>query len=113
MRALPALLVLLVLSGKAGAADAPSEDPGPPVLKRGPAATGAAIFPGVVVHGAGHFVAGNRRTGYRLLAMEGLGAGLTLGGFATLALTGASRHLSPHLRHAGRGDGPVPGVLAG
>jgi hypothetical protein len=40
-------------------------------------------------------VAGDRRTGYRLLVMEGVGAGLTLGGFATLALTGASRHLSP------------------
>src|SRR5204863_8650382 len=86
-------LVLLGLPGKAGAGDAP--DPGPPTLQRGTPATAAALFPGVLVHGTGHFVAGDRRTGYRLLAMEGLGLGLTLTGGATLAFTGASRHLSP------------------
>jgi hypothetical protein len=89
VRALLALLALLVLPATARAADVP------PRLKRGPVATGAAIFPGAVVHGSGHFVAGDRRTGYRLLAMEGVGVGLTLGGFATLATTGASRQLAP------------------
>ena len=93
MRPLAALLLLLALPGRAGAADQPPRDP--PSLRRGLPATGASVFPGLVLHGSGHFVAGDRRTGYRLLAMEGVGAGLTLGGFAALAATGASRQLSP------------------
>jgi hypothetical protein len=46
------------------------------------------------VHGTGHFAAGDSRTGYRLLALEGAGVGLTVGGFVVLAATGASRHLA-------------------
>jgi len=37
------------------------------------AAIAAAIVPGAVVHGAGSFVVGKRRTAKRLLAMEGVG----------------------------------------
>jgi hypothetical protein len=55
---------------------------------------GTAIFPGVVVHGAGHWVGGDRQTGWRLLKMEGIGLGALVGGFAGIALTGASRHLA-------------------
>lgn len=54
-------------------------------------AVGAAIVPGVLVHGSGHFVAGNTSTAYSLLAMEGLGVGLAGGSLAILAATGASR----------------------
>jgi hypothetical protein len=67
----------------------------PPAFHPGAAAKGAAIFPGLVLHGTGHLVAGDRRTAYRLMALEGAGLGLTAAGFATLAATGASRHLSP------------------
>jgi len=67
----------------------------PPPFHPGAAAKGAAIFPGLVLHGTGHLVARDRRTAYRLMALEGAGLGLTAAGFATLAATGASRHLSP------------------
>lgn len=88
MRVLTALLALLALPPGVRA-----DEPAQP--QPGAAAVGAAVFPGVVVHGAGHWVAGDRRTGYRLLALEGVGVGLIAGGLATLAATGASRHLSP------------------
>jgi hypothetical protein len=87
-----ALLAVLVL---AGARPAAAEVEDAPALHKGAAAVGAAVFPGLVLHGSGHFVAGDRRTGWRLLAMEGAGLGLTGLGLGTLVVTGASRHLSP------------------
>ncbi|MEZ4369915.1 MAG: hypothetical protein R3B07_03790 [Polyangiaceae bacterium] len=60
-------------------------------LEADPLATGLAIFPGVLVHGTGHFVAGRSQTGRRLLLSEGIGLGLVLLGGGTLALTGAAR----------------------
>jgi hypothetical protein len=60
-------------------------------------ATAAAVIPGLVFHGAGHFVAGQPRTARRLLLIEGLGVGAMIVGVATLAITGASRHLAAPL----------------
>jgi hypothetical protein len=57
-------------------------------------AAGAALLPGLVFHGAGHYVAGHARTARRLLFMEAGGVGAIIVGIATLALTGASRHLT-------------------
>src|SRR5262245_11756703 len=57
-------------------------------------AIGAAVVPGVVLHGAGHFAAGDTRSGLRLLAIGGAGAGLAAGSVAGLAITGASRHFA-------------------
>jgi len=54
-------------------------------------AAGAAVFPGALAHGAGHFVIGQPQTGFRLLALEGVGLGVTVGGIAAIAATGASR----------------------
>jgi hypothetical protein len=85
------LVVLVMLVGPRGGA-AEEEEARPP---RRWTATGAALLPGLVLHGSGHFVAGDRRTAWRLLAMEGVGAGLTVAGFATLVATGASRQLAP------------------
>jgi hypothetical protein len=89
VRALTTVLLLLALPSVVRAADESPE------LHRSGAAAAAAVFPGVLVHGTGHLVAGDRRTGYRLMAMEGIGVGLAAAGFATLAATGASRHLGP------------------
>ena len=86
-----AILALLLAVGWPAGAGAQEV---PPALQPRPAAMGAAIFPGVLVHGAGHFVAGERRTAWRLLALEGVGAGLTVAGLGVLAATGASRHLA-------------------
>jgi hypothetical protein len=60
-------------------------------------ATAVAVVPGLVFHGAGHFVAGQPRTARRLLLAEGLGVAAIIVGVATLAMTGASRHLSAPL----------------
>jgi hypothetical protein len=57
-----------------------------------PLAVAAAVVPGALAHGAGHYALGQPATARRLLAMEGIGLGLFLGGGLTLALTGASRY---------------------
>lgn len=51
----------------------------------------ASFVPGLVVHGSGHFVAGQTRTGLVLLGAEGVGIGLAIGGLAGTAITGATR----------------------
>ena len=42
-----------------------------------------AFIPGIIVHGAGHFYAGERTTGFLLLGSELVGATLILGGTST------------------------------
>lgn len=56
-------------------------------------ATGAAIVPGVVLHGSGHFVRGQRKTAMSLFVMELTGVGLVGVGLGGLAATGASRRV--------------------
>jgi hypothetical protein len=65
----------------------------PSTGERALASAGAAV-PGVVVHGTGHYIAGETTTANRLLVAEGVGLGLTLGGLTTLALTGASKYVA-------------------
>jgi hypothetical protein len=77
-------------------APAPAQDP-PPASISGPRralAAGAAVVPGLLVHGAGHLVAGQTATGLRLLAIEGAGFGMLAGGLGLLAVTGASRRFA-------------------
>jgi len=50
----------------------------------------AAAGPGLVVHGTGHLVAGETRTGLRLLWLQGIGAAAAVTGLAGLAITGTS-----------------------
>jgi hypothetical protein len=57
-------------------------------------AVAASLVPGVLAHGAGHFVAGDPTTGLRLLTMEGIGFGMTVGSLSILAATGASRRFA-------------------
>ena len=65
-----------------------------PVEHARPLAIAAALIPGVLVHGAGHYVVGERRTARRLLLLEGVGLGAAATGGLTVALSGASRWLS-------------------
>lgn len=53
-------------------------------------AAGAAVFPGILLHGSGHWVAGDSSTAALLLGAEGIGVLSTVGGLVGLALTGAS-----------------------
>src|SRR5690606_25718925 len=57
-------------------------------------ALGASIVPGVLVHGAGLWGAGDRRTAHRLLVVEGLGLSLVAVGGGVLAASGGSRRVS-------------------
>ncbi|HEU5059534.1 MAG TPA: hypothetical protein VFU21_23530 [Kofleriaceae bacterium] len=56
------------------------------------AAVGAAVVPGAIARGAGHFVLGERAVARRLLHAEGIGLGIAAAGGVPLILTGASRH---------------------
>ena len=53
-------------------------------------AAGAAIVPGALVHGTGHLVLGETDTALRLLAAQGAGLVLMVGGIGLIAVTGAS-----------------------
>src|SRR5690606_15795128 len=56
------------------------------------ASAGFAVVPGLLVHGAGHWLAGDDETAKLLLVAAGLGHGGLLLGGGRLALSGASRH---------------------
>lgn len=53
-----------------------------------------ALVPGVLVHGTGHRIGGDRRTANRLLRAEALALGIAAAGGLPLGLTGASRRLA-------------------
>ena len=86
-------------SGEGGpdAADSPSATAAPApagkVPRRDLLSVGAAVVPGLILHGSGHFAGGDRRTAWRLLAVQSAGIGGMVAGFAGLALTGASRRV--------------------
>jgi len=72
----------------------PSRRPRPISGHRKALALGGAFVPGLVAHGAGHFIAGDPQTGLRLLAIEGIGVGIAGGSLGVVAATGASRRFS-------------------
>ena len=65
-----------------------------PSASRQALAAGAAVVPGVLVHGAGSYVQGCPETAEKLLVLEAAGLGLGLAGGGTLVLTGAARSLA-------------------
>jgi hypothetical protein len=101
--AVVALLALL----DATVARAPAEAPPPPAAEPPPRRLlpiAAALAPGLIIHGSGHFVAGDRRSAYRLLAAESVGLGVVAAGIAGLSLTGASRKtVAPFILLTGAG----------
>lgn len=64
----------------------------PEVHERTAMSIGAAFVPGILLHGAGHWVKGDRATAKKLLLMEGTGLGMSLFGLGGLAVTGASKY---------------------
>ncbi len=69
-----------------------SEAEPPPSTGERALAGAAAVVPGVLVHGMGHYAAGEGKTGTRLLIAEGVGLGMVVGGGYVIAATGASRY---------------------
>lgn len=78
-------------------------DPSPLASKRAPEcdprdasqalAIGASLVPGVVAHGAGHWVACQPETALRILTLEGVAVATTLVSVTALVTTGASRYV--------------------
>ena len=80
----------------------------PPDEDADPLAIGAAIVPGVLLHGSGSFVAGDRQSARRLLAFEGVGFAIAGVGAVPLLATGASRWVSgPSIAMVATGLGMV------
>ena len=103
IRAVFTCLALVTATGRAGAEGEPpaeasdkregnAEPKAPPSTGDRALAGAVAVVPGVVVHGAGHYVAGESKTATRLLIGQGVGLGLMGGGLAFVVATGASRH---------------------
>lgn len=77
-----------------------NDDPAPAALESSPTleldatdralGIGAALVPGVLLHGAGHWAIGERDTAYHLLGAEALGLASIVGSLAGLGVTGAA-----------------------
>jgi hypothetical protein len=103
-RAILSFVALLAMAGNARAQEEPSDgapakpprepETSAPSTGRRALAGATAVVPGVIVHGAGHYAAGESSTGTRLLIAEGVGLALMGGGLVTLAATGASRYIA-------------------
>ncbi|MCG8419127.1 MAG: hypothetical protein MJE77_14420 [Proteobacteria bacterium] len=109
LRALTASLVVSTASGAHGEpapgangrpdirSDAPEAGvSGPSAELRPTVLSGlAAVVPGVIVHGTGHRIAGDRHAANRLLAVEFVALGIAGIAGAVVVASGASRKLSP------------------
>lgn len=74
--------------GKEREADAPDA----PTPRRRLLPTTLAVVPGFVVHGLGHWVAGDRKTAFRLLRYEILGLGMVTAAGLALQMSGGTRY---------------------
>nr|PZN19157.1 MAG: hypothetical protein DIU78_21535 [Pseudomonadota bacterium] len=73
-------------------------------------AAGASLVPGLLVHGSGHWVLGERDTAGRLLLFEGVGLGALVVSLSGLALTGASRYFVAPLAAGAVGGAGMFGI---
>lgn len=86
-----------VIAGVLAAAwfgQAHADEPERPSARRRAIAVAAAIVPGAVLHGSGHYVLGDRATARRLLIMEVVGAALLGGGGALMGWSGTDENLA-------------------
>lgn len=68
----------------------------PPPERSGSAlATAAAVFPGLLLPGVGHFVLGETEAGKRYLVLDAIGIALLAAGFGGQAATGGADRLAP------------------
>jgi hypothetical protein len=81
------------VGARASASPAAAAKKAPVSPSRRALAAGGALVPGFFVHGTGHFILGEGRTGLRLVAAEGAGVGLVVGGLGGAAAFGASRRV--------------------
>lgn len=100
-RALALASTMLVAGEGRARADAAAESlpttPRPLSRTKRVVATSAAILPGLIVRGAGHWAIGERRTAKRLLVLEGVGLGLAALGGLPLGISGGADETLPGL----------------
>jgi hypothetical protein len=72
----------------------PNEEEADPAVRASFEGVGAAVVPGLIVHGTGLWVRGDVDTARKLATLEGLGLGMAAVGGGLLAATGGSRRLS-------------------
>ncbi|MEM9694542.1 MAG: hypothetical protein AAGA56_18480 [Myxococcota bacterium] len=97
-----AVAIALTVASSSASAEPGPDSPRPPEDAHGGVpspdrralAVTTSVVPGLILHGAGHYTLGRRRTAYRLLAAEGLGFGALLVGGGVLVFTGANRYLT-------------------
>ena len=90
-----ALVVAMLLASatRARADEPPPAEPEAPTTSRRAAAIGASIFPGVLLHGSGSWVLGEKRAAKRLAITGAIGFGaLALGG-AAVGITGGAESM--------------------
>lgn len=87
-------VVVSALALALGAAEARAEDPESPAPRRRAAALTAALVPGVLVHGTGHWMLGDKKTARRLRRMEMVGLLLAGLGGAAIGLSGTDENLA-------------------
>jgi hypothetical protein len=95
MKIFAAVTLHLILTLTLSAGEITGEEKSSAEEKRGCLPGAVAIFPGVIVHGAGHYAAGDRETATDLMLIEAAGLITFLGASAYYAYTGASRKVSP------------------
>lgn len=108
--ALAAVLALALAVPPSARADPPP--PPPPSKARRALAITAAVVPGIVVRGAGHWTVRDRRAARRLLILEGIGLGLAVAGGAPIALSAAAGETMPGLALVVPGVGLFVGSFA-
>lgn len=59
-----------------------------------PSAVVVSVVPGFFIHGAGHWVAGDKKTAKKLLAIQGTGLAMVLLGGVPMLITGAAKYPS-------------------
>ncbi len=57
--------------------------------------TAGAVVPGLMLHGSGHWIAGDHSTGYKLMLTQLTGMVMAVGGIAILGVTGADPRFTP------------------
>lgn len=87
------LLGAVALAPRAASADPVSEPESVAAAKTGTLPALAALGPGFVVSGAGHYLAGDRETGKKLLLVQGAGLAAATTAGVPLLVTRASRRL--------------------
>jgi hypothetical protein len=91
-----AAILVVSLAGSAPAAPTPPAQDEPAAEDEPPeasvAATAATILPGIALHGFGHYVAGEKKTAFKIFQLQLVGLAMVIASGVTLQYSGGSRY---------------------